>query len=363
MPDLNPKQAVGVMLAVILVMVTFLVGSSILGSVASVGSETSGGGEQARTASPLVDLGSAVEFQDTSYFAGEVLGITSVTDSTGQAIRLHGRPDSTYQSDSAIQFATDRNWTVGVHAEFNGSYGTTNGTVYSLNGRVLLQYDTSSQQWSAWYYDEATRSSHVVNVSATRQPGALQPVHVVANGSHLAIYRNNTRGEVADLSVDRSQNPLLNASNWAGRQDELTGYDTALNASQRQAAINDPVLPLSSVSPSFRVMFDEQSPSFPVYFTGASISVSNASFVSGLSGTVLSEGSDYAADVADGTITALDGGRLDGAPTVFVNYQFKPNAAVSGLTDDISGSLELFAVVPIALIGLLVFGALNRMQS
>jgi hypothetical protein len=360
MPDLSPRQAVGALVALIAIMVTFLIGTAVFGGVASV---STGGGLQAKIASPLVEVGDAVSFQDVSYFAGEVVGITQVNDSTGRALQLRGAPDSTYQSSGDIQFASDETWTVEVHTAWNQSFRTTNGTVYSLDGRVLLQYDNASQQWIGWYYDESTTSSHRVEIPATSQPGSLQAVHLVANGSHFAIYRNNTRGEVENLSVAGSEDPLLNASNWAGRQDELTGFDDALNASQRQHTIDNPVLPLNGANRTFRVMFDEGGSSLPVYFTAQSLSLSNTSFRTGVPGTVLSRGADYAVDAAEGTITALAGGRLDTAPTVFVSYDLQPNQAAKKLTDDIANSFELFAILPVAIVGLLVMGAINRLQE
>jgi hypothetical protein len=361
MQDLNPIQLAAVILTLVGVMVAFLVGTAVIDGVASA-SETPGEVED-RFASPLVDTGSAASFEDTSYFSGEVTQLYRVNDSTGKAIELRGASDSKYQTSKSVTLPSDNTWTVSVHAAFNDSYGTSNGTVYSVNGRLMLQYDNSSQQWVGWYYDEDTRYSHRINVSASNQPDTLQNVQLVGNGSHVAIYRNNTRGEVADLSVEKHED-ALDTSNWAGRQDELRGYDAALNQSQRQRLIDSPVQPLDSVTPDWRVYFDTTSDgSEPVYFTDSTLSLSNTSVAAGLPGNVLSGGSDYSVDLDSGSITALAGGLLDGAPTAFVHYEFTPNTAVSDLTTDIGGSMQLFAVVPIVMIAGLLFVTLNKFRE
>lgn len=361
MQDYNPLQLAAVILTLVAVMVAFLVGTAVIDGVAS-GAETPGEVED-RVSSPLVDTDSSVSFEDTAYFSGEVTELYRVNDSTGEAIELRGAGDSEYRTTSSVSLSSDDTWTVSVHAGWNESYGTTNGTVYSVGGRLVLQYDNATQQWVGWYYDESTRYSHRINISATRQPGTLQNIQLVGNGTHVAIYRNNTRGGVADLSVEEYED-ALNASNWAGRQDEFRGYDAALNQSQRQSLIDSPVQPLDSVSPTWRVYFDETGDgSEPVYFTGASLSLSNTSVASGLPGNVLSGGVDYSVDLRSGSITALASGVLDGAPTAFVHYEFTPNTAVTDLTDDIGGSMQLFAVVPIVLIAGLLFVTLNKFNE
>lgn len=362
MDDINPLQLAAVIITLIGVMVAFLVGTAVIDGVSTSAEQQQEAVD--KSSSPLVEVGEAVGFQDTSYFVGDVTTVYQVKDSTGEAIRLTGASDSMYRTSESIEIADDDTWTVSVHASWDDSRDTTNGTVVSLNGRVLVQYDNASQQWVGWYYDESTRASHRVNVSATTQPGSLQAVQVVSNGTHVAIYRNNTRGEVDDLRVERSEEPVMPASNWAGRQDELRGYDTALNASSRQSLVDSPVAPVAGESPTYRVLFDElDAGSEPVYFSDAELEVSNASAAVGLPGSVLSSGTDYAVSLAYGSITALDGGRLDGAPTAFVEYEFEPGQAVSDLTRDIGGSMQLFAVVPIVLVAGLLFIVLNQFNE
>lgn len=363
MDDFNPMQIAAVIVVLIGVMVAALVGTAVIDGVSS--SAQSNSQPVMKSASPLVTTGEASSFHDTSsYFSGEVAAVLQVKDSTGEAIKLRGAGDSTYRSSSPIAFASDSTWTVSVFASWNNSFGTTNGTVYSLNGRLILQYNNATQQWVGWYYDEGDRDSYRVNVSATAQPGGLQNIQLVGNGTHFAIYRNNTRGEVADLSAESSEDPLVNASNWAGRQEELRGYDDNFSASARQALIDSPILPVNGHERTFRVMFDGTGDgSEPVYFTDASLSLSNTSVASGVAGNVLSAGTDYSVDLGSATITALSGGKLDGAPTAFVEYRFLPNKAVSSLTNDIAGSMELFAVVPLVMVAGMLFFVLYQFSE
>jgi len=361
MADFNPTQIVAVLVTLLVIMVTVLVGVAIMDGITGVG----GSGEpESRASSPLVSTGDAVSFADTSLFAGSVKRVDNVRDSTGHSLGLRGSPNSTYESDTTFTVADDSTWTVSSWQAWNQSYGTTNGTVYSLNGRLILQYNNSSQQWVGWYYNESSRFSHRVTVAATSQPGSLQNVQLWSNGTHFTIYRNNTRGTVADLRVESHDDPLLNASNWAGRQDELRGYDTALNASSRQALIDKPVQPLAGHSPRFRIMMDEGSGSTePVYFADATLTLENTSYVNGLPGNNLNEGSDYTVNLEDGTITALVNGQLDGAPTVFVAYTYNPGGAASGLANDIAGAYEFFAIVPIVFVAMVLISAVSAVRE
>lgn len=357
----DAKQAIGLLVGVIVIMVVALVGMTVIDGVIDV---SPSGETESRSASPLVTVDSPVSFADTSLFAGKVESVDRVRDSAGYALKLRGAPDSEYQSDQSFKIANDGTWTVSVHTAWNDSYGTTNGTVYSLDGRVLLQYDNTTSQWIGWYYDESTTYSHRVNVSATNQPGKLQNIQIVGNGTHIAIYRNNTRGEVADLGVERYEDPLLDASHWAGRQDELRGFDTAANASVRQQLIDSPVKPLNGQERRYRVMFDEGGGSTePVYFTGASLSLSNTTYMPGLAGNDLLEGADYSVNLEEGSITALRGGDLDTAPTVFVEFTYTPNQAASELGSSIAGSFELFAIVPVVFLAVLVFVVVGSLQD
>lgn len=357
----DAKQAIGLLIGVVAIMVVALVGITIMDGVVAVGP---GGQTTSQSSSPLIAVDSPASFADTDLFAGEVESVNRVRDSTGRALLLRGASDSTYQTSTQLTIANDKTWTVSVHAEYNNSYGTTNGTVVSLDGRVLLQYDNATQEWIGWYYDEGSRYSHRVSVAAPDQPGSLATVQLVSNGTHLAIYNNNTRGGVANLGVERYDDPLLNASNWAGRQDELRGYDAALSASDRQQLIDSPVQPLNGEQRRYRVMFDEGSgTSEPVYFTSAKLSLSNTTYMPGLAGNTLTEGVDYSVNTEDGEITALDGGRLDTAPTVFVDYSYTPNKAASDLGNSIAGSFELFAIVPVAFVAFILFGALGSLRE
>lgn len=304
-----------------------------------------------------------VSFQSTFVTDGDVLQVYHVNDSTGDTIRLRGADDSQFQSNEDIEFASDDTWSVATWGEWNNSYGTTNGTLLSLNGRVLIQYDNQSQQWIGWWYDDGSRDSYNVTVSSTNQPGTLEHITLVHNGTHLAIYRNNTQGDVVNTTGDNTADPLLNASNWAGRIEESRGYDDALNSSQRQQLRDSPVLPLNGANRTFRLMYDQGSGDrVSVYFTGSSATLQNTTWTDGHPGTVLTEGTDYELDVGDGDISPNDGGRLDGAPVAWVDYEFEPSDFVAALIPGIRSGFTLFGtsvlVIPAAAVLAALLGSI-----
>lgn len=263
----------------------------------------------------------------TSASFGDTVGTQPVVrDSTGYAVALSGANDSYVTSEHDIRIASDDTWTVSTWASLSPDATASAATAVSVNGRVVLSLhnQSGSYTWQAWYYSDSTTNSYQVNVSAAGQPGALGNVQVVSNGTHLAIYQNNTRGEVANLSESSLVEAPVTASNWHGRLEELRTFDTALNNSTRQALVDTPIAARPSANPTARAMFDEPGANRQLLlYTDSQLVTSNVSYQSGLAGSVYDRGSDYEWDTVGPQLTILDSGALAEVPVVYVSWMSK----------------------------------------
>lgn len=344
-----------VVLSIILLLGMQLVGQAAigLGSVQPPANYTSG---------PDPVTGEAVEFADTAG-PSKVLAVYSVKDSTGYGVFLTGAADSYYQSKKKVNLASDDTWSVSTWAEVAAAGENDTMTAVSADGRVLIQYNGSTSEWVGWYYDDGTGNSYRLAGGAPNQPGNLTLVTVTANASHVVLYRNATQLDVQSVTTDAVENADLGAGNWHGTLDETRVFDDFTNASEQSTLHSEPVAPRPRRDRTARIMFDEGSGSVAdIYFTGTAATLSNHSWVSGLAGHELTDGADYTLNQHSGTITALDGGKIDGAPVVWVTYRYEGLNDVGVVARNIGRSFELFGesviVIPAAALLATLIGGL-----
>lgn len=299
-----------------------------------------------------------VSFQATGFGIGSVTEVYEVEETNEKAVRFTGA-GSSYQSDGDVDFPANDSWTVATWGEWNNSHSTTNGTLLDIDGRILIQYDNSTNEWIGWWYDEGARDSYRVNASTTNQPGTMEHVALVHNGTHLAIYLNNTQKDVVATDGGESD-PLLDADNWAGDIEETRAYHEALSSSDRQQLVDDPILPVADANRSFRIMYDEGTGSSErVWFTGGvQLSFTDTEWVGGFNGTDLTEANDYDLDVASGDISPDDNGRLEGAPVAWVDYRFNPSDHISSISTSLAAAFELFGTAVLVIPAVAVLAAL-----
>jgi len=353
-------------IALVVVTVVLLLGMSVVGGVV----EGLGGNDQPYDTSAGVSptVGEAATFEDT---AGEaaITDLYAVKDSRGYGVALTGAPDSYVASDADIDIADGGDeWTIATWARVDSDATNETMTAISADGRVLLQYNGTADHWAAWYYDDGSRNSYRVTVDAPA-PEQYSWIAATHNGSTLTIYHNTTQGEQIDTSTASIEPARTNSSNWQGRLDETRTFAEAVNSTQRSTLVDDPTAPLPDANRTARIMYDQgQGSTTPIYFAGTQATLSNASWVGGLSGTTLDEGTDYEIDVGAGTITALADGRIDGAPVVFIDYRYAPRDAVGDLGQTLGDSFGLLGtsviVLPaIATLAVLVGGLVLGMRS
>jgi len=306
--------------------------------------------------------GASVEYNDPVIIPGDNSQVTiadrigkneEVVNSRGIGVYLRGVSDSTYKTTDDITVASDKTWSASTWASVDPASENETMSAVSGNGRVVIGFDGTADNWTVWYYDEADRDSYQANITAPDQPGNLTNIQVTRNATNLTIYRNQTRGEVVDLTVNNTH-PVLNTSqNWHGAQDEVRFFDSVNNNSQRNALYNQPVRQLPNASRSARMMFDERGETIQLlFFAAGNVKLSNVGFVDTLPGDVMQGESiynsitsktDYEWDVVGPTVRVTESGELDGAPVLYVTYASPTQLGT--LADDWIAAMQLAAVL------------------
>jgi hypothetical protein len=333
-----------------------MVGTAVVGDVTD-GQE--GIREDESTAVLLGNTGQFVSIADAEGFE------ETVYNSRGKAVNLTGADDSYVESKSNYKIASDDTWTVSLWARVDNESGSQTMTALSVNGRLVVNYNGTDGNWTAWYYDESSTSSWQVNVSAPDQPQNLTNVQVWSNGTHLTIYRNTTQGDIVNITGDNIESAPVTSENWDGRLDEVRTFDDAINSTTRSELHNTPIAPQNNTNRTSRIMFDQADKSTQlIFFTDTRLEQSNVTFSQGLPGeqmdakSLLVMNPDYEWDTSGPKIKPLDGGQLDGAPVAYVDYQYE--GALSKVVDSWSNAVGLAALIPMAGIALLI---LRRLQG
>lgn len=286
----------------------------------------------------------------------------TVFDSRGHAINLTGADDSYVESESQFEIAADKTWTIHVGARVDSAAQNDTMTAISANGRVVVTYNGSVDEWQAWYYEEDDRDSYQVNVSATNQPQNYTHVFVQSNGTHISIYRNTTQGSVANISQNDTVAAPINNSNWNGRLDELRTFDDPLTSTERSNLVADPVAPRVGTNRTSRIMFDEPARATQrIFFTDTDLQTSNATYSDGFAGSTMVNGTDYEWDTDGPRIKPLAGGDLDGAPVAYVDYDLEGGSAtlLTPTLNSWADFVQVAILVPLILVAVLILRLLR----
>lgn len=291
-------------------------------------------------ANPLAEQTGTTDTEDTVLLDGtgewvtisDTIGVEeTVYDSRGYAVQLTGANDSYVQSDASVDVSGSGEWTVSQYASVNASAASSTQTALSVDGRLLITYNGSQSEWRAWYYDDGSRDSYEVSVPAPNQPGSLANLQVVSNGTHLTLYRDNAASNTTNITTDSIVGAPVESGNWHGRLDETRTFSKPLNDSERQRLVDVPVGPHRTGNRTARVMYDEPERSKQrIFFSSAELATSNASYTTGLSGSVMDGAgtwnnitgqTDYVWDTQGPQIYPVDGGELDAAPVAYVDWE------------------------------------------
>ena len=279
-----------------------------------------------------------------------------VYNSLGYAANFTGANDSYLESTDSPELGTVGNWTVQTWARVDAGSETNNMTLVAASGDVLLQYNGSNSNWTAYYYDRASRQSWRADVSAPKQPANWTLVTATANATHFWIYANATKGEVVDITGSNSAD-YGTYGNFDGRIDETRTFNDTTNDSQVSAAVADPIAPRKSRARTGRIMYDEPSRATQrFFFATGDAATSNVTFSTGLPGELM-DGKSFTNDVTGTTdyrwyvvgpaIKPVSGGQLDGAPAAYVTYQ--ASGRLNTLADDWNSVMGIAAILIVLL--------------
>lgn len=344
MADATKALTVGLTIAIVL-----LLGGAMVEDFSGTGD---GLRENANQTVLLDDTGTYTQIESVAGY-NEV-----VRNSRGLAVNLTGSDDSYVQTTNSLDIASSENFSVSVWAQVDNGSESKTMTAASLNGRVVIAYNGSQGNWTAWYYDEGDRTSYRANVSAPDQPQNLTNIQVVFNTTDMRIWRNNTSGEVQDITIDQHA-AQPNGTNWDGRLDELRTFNSTLNASDRGDVYNKPIFAQPGTDRTARVMFDEPNKDTQsVFFApGVRMDVNNGTFSQGLPGQKaevknvqndLAGESDYVWDTDGPRIKPLFGGELDGAPVAYITYERE--TALSEMQDSWISYVAVASLLPLVLV-------------
>lgn len=301
----------------------------------------------------------AAVFEGAGTFAsiGSQAGVQeSVFKTTGHAVELTGADDSFVESASDFTVSSGDNWTVSVWALVDSGQGDENMTAVSVDGRAVISFNGSADQWEGWFFDEGSRASFQANVSASgNEVGNFTNVILWHNGTHLSIFRNGTRGDITATAGNGFADAPVNATNWDGRLEELRTFGDAVDSTDRSELVNSPVDGQPDTDRTARAMFDQPDAATQLLlFTDTHLTTSNTSFAPGFardemqgSGNLI--GGDYRWRESGPQIAPIAGSELGDAPVAYVNYT-RLDPRVNDIRTGIETSYSLVEVVYIVLL-------------
>lgn len=259
---------------------------------------------------------SAVEIDgDTATLTGSNVSVGGVEQSLGDAAALDGSRDSYVAGAAAPNVSGD--FYAGTYVRVDNTTGTR--TVYADDQRLIL-YNGSSGQWVGVYYEASTGRTWSTSLIAS-DPTNWTHVALQLDAGALELIEDNQFSSVTATNDGNVTTQAFTGDNLEGDLDETRVFDEPLTDSERQQLVDSPTAPLDTAERDYRVMYDSYSSSpgsFPAFFVSSSVDASGVTLVDGFAGQPTQAGTDYR--VNGDTITALDGGSLDGAPVVYAAW-------------------------------------------
>lgn len=243
-------------------------------------------------------------------------------------------------ASAAPENLTQGSWTVCAAAEL--SHDANSNATYDIfaydNASLLLQYDAG--QWSA-YYDNGSADAKAT-INAVSPKSGFTPVCARYNASadDLVIVRNGTVSGADSLTTTTDSRNL--SSDWRGRIDEVRTFADPLEQEDLNTYAQDPIKPLPGTNRTARFMFDEGSGSTTaVYFANESEEVQGADWTSGVSGQPMRNEEDYELSGDPLSIRYNASGYLNGAPVVYISWEWKSGGMVFGMLPLFAGLVIL----------------------
>jgi hypothetical protein len=245
--------------------------------------------------------------------------VNSVADSTGRAAELSGGSVDISGGLGVVDDA-DGNWTFGTYAAVDNT--SQSATLWSIDDNYVIGYSPSNGgQYFLWYYNESSANSYATTVAAG-SPGSLSTVMVERDGDTLTLFNESDASTTITVNPSSETSAALPASdNLDGRLDETRTWDRPLTATERSNYRSDGIQPVAVANRSARVLFDTTGGDVAVEFRGSSGTLRGAaSRGTGLAGTTMTRGTDFALQRVDGdlAVVPLSGGDLENQPRIVV---------------------------------------------
>lgn len=354
----SPVKAI---IGAFIIVITLMIGVSVLDTMQS---EAGGGGDEiTRQAALLQDDGEYVTLNN-----GKGTGET-VYKTTGYAVNLTGASDSYIESTADVDVATSDTWTISVWAYVDEGSGNDEMIAASVDGRAVISYNGTANQWEGWYYDDGSRNSYEVNITTSgNEVGNFTNVMLWHNNGNLAILRNNESSNLVSTSGGSTVSAPVTANNWNGRLEELRTFDDALNNSERNTIINTPVEQMPNSDPTARAMFDQPGRDTQLLlYTDADIETSNVTYSDGFAAQEMQGdgnlvGADYRWEELGPKVAPIEGEELSGAPVAYVSYDLSVRGA-DKVVSSWSNFTDIASLVPVILIGIVIIGLLSRLNG
>lgn len=283
--------------------------------------------------------------QDREVVLEAVETTTEVRDSSGRAAALNG---GEVQVNGDLGVQGSESWAFGTYAAVNNS--SRNGTVWSLGQSYVLAYNGQTSDWQFWYYNQSSTNSYLLSVDASGV-SSLTPVIAERDGQTLRLTNSSGTSVSTTINASASNSAALPVTrSLRGRLDETRSWDRPLNASEEQTYRSDGIEPVAVGNRTARILFDTTGDGVAIEFRGVSGElVGAASRGSGLSGTVMTEGTDFelVSGGPDTFLRPLTGGELEDQPRVFIQTPRGPFEQVILL---LGSALTLSSVVIIVAI-------------
>jgi hypothetical protein len=339
MADMNPWRPLGAVLAIVIavVLVAALFGS--LGNIVKESTEvnvelvgnTGTLPDDAREANTLEfrqTLGTAFRFDGTAGVSGSV---DLELDEHEAAVCTFARP----------------------LASANG----TNMTVLTWDGDYTLQYhgNRTTPSWVGLYTNESAVTTADVVVEAN-ETDTLTLLCLERENDTLRLTANATREATQSLANETEHDTAIyGLDDFTGDVEETRVFNRTVATAEESELLVNATYALDDPA-DVRVMYDvrDDSPSsVPIFLDGApgpsSATVSGVAVVDGFPELNLTVGTDYT--LSSGTVTALVGGAIDGAPVVYVDGPPEFRGPFLGLLEQVRDiSIPVLAILAILLL-------------
>jgi len=314
-PEVSQTGALarGVLLLLVVLIITIL--AAVVGGAIIQGAINTD--QQSLTADP--EPGQTVRLSNSIQ---KVPGETSVYATTGNAVSLAGTSDSNVTWRVVDEVETGP-WTTCAYVEVADGANTdaTMDVIAIANGAIQIEFDAG--QWSV-YYDNGTHDAIVrADASAPTDPETVCGRYT---GSQLEVWVNGSQQATTTLTTGPA---TRNTSvPFEGSLDEIRVTNDTVPAARLDAYDDYPAIAFdSSRQKAARLMLDEGSGTTSrVYFQTPNATLHNATWTSGVSQRELDQGADYEWATDPWGIVAVDGGTIDDAPIVYVDYLAGGNA-------------------------------------